>query len=197
MRWVALNGTAFVVAFLVAVALFGSGAGRRPAEIAAYYGDHGDRVRQIAGFYALGVAALFLVWFAGTLCRVLGAPIVLAAGTLTGALLLAAGALWTATAVTVQHEQVFVLDPNTHLIVEDAGFALFLAAMIGALGFVATASAAILRTGALPRTLGLLGFPVAASLAAAWYYLPLFALLAWVLAASLLLCFRRPPAARE
>jgi len=193
MRWVALNGTAFVVAFLVAVALFGSGAGRHPAEIAAYYGDHGDRIRQIAGFYALGVAVLFLVWFAGTLCRVLHAPLVLAAGTLTGALLLAAGALWTATAVTVQHEQVFVLDPNTHLIVEDAGFALFLAAMLAALGFVATASAAILRTRALPRTLGLLGFPVAASLAAAWYYVPLIALLAWVLAVSLLLCFRSRP----
>jgi hypothetical protein len=197
MRWVALNGTAFVVAFLVAVALFGSGAGRRSAEIASYYGDHGDRVRQIAGFYALGAAVLFLVWFAGTLCRVLHAPLVLAAGALTGALLLAADALWTTTAITVQHEQSFVLDPNTHLIVEDAGFALFLAAMLGALAFVATASAAIIRTGALPRALGLLGFPVAASLAAAWYYLPLFALLAWVLAASLLLCFGKRRAARE
>jgi hypothetical protein len=39
--------------------------------------------------------------------------------------------------------------------------------------------------------LGLIGFPIAASLAAAWYYLPLFALLAWILVASLLLCFRR------
>lgn len=39
--------------------------------------------------------------------------------------------------------------------------------------------------------LALIGFPVAASLTAAWYYLPLFALLAWILAVSLLLC-RRP-----
>jgi hypothetical protein len=61
--------------------------------------------------------------------------------------------------------------------------------MLGAMGFVASASVAILRTRRLPRILGALGFLVAASLAAAWYYLPLFALLAWVLAASLL-CLR-------
>lgn len=186
MRWEAVSGAAFVVFFLIAVLLFGSGAGRQPAEIAAYYGDHGDRVRQIAGFYTLAVAVLFFVWFASVLCRTLDAPLVLAAGTLTGALLLGADGLWAATAITVQHEEGFVLDPSTHLIVEDAGFALFLAAMLAAMGFVATASVAILRTRRLPSTLGVVGFLVAASLAAAWYYLPLFALLAWVLAVSLL-----------
>jgi hypothetical protein len=188
-RWVALSGTAFVVAFVIAVLLFGSGAGRQPTEIAAYYGDHGDRVRQIAGFYALGIAVLFFVWFSSFLCRTLDAPLVLAAGTLTGALLLGADGLWAATAITVQHERGFVLDPSTHLIIEDAGFALFLAAMLAAMGFVATASVAILRTRRLPTTLGLVGLLVAASLAAAWYYLPLFALLGWVLVTSLL-CLR-------
>jgi hypothetical protein len=188
-RWVALSGTAFVVAFVIAVLLFGSGAGRQPAEIAAYYGDHGDRVRQIAGFYALGIAVLFFVWFSSVLSRILDAPLVLAAGTLTGALLLGADGLWAATAITAQHERAFVLDPSTHLIIEDAGFALFLAAMLAAMGFVATASVAILRTRRLPTTLGVVGLLVAASLAAAWYYLPLFALLGWVLVTSLF-CLR-------
>jgi len=181
----ALSGTAFVAGVLLAIALFGSGAGREPAEIAAYYGNHGDRIRQIAGFYVLGVAVLFFVWFASVLGRTLDAPLVLATGILTATLLLGADALWAASAVTVQHEHGFVLDPSTHLIIEDAGFVFFLAAMLGAMGFVATASVAILRTRRLPRILGLLGFAVAASLAAAWYYLPLFALLAWILAASL------------
>src|SRR5436190_24005733 len=122
MRWVALSGTAFVVSALAAIALFGSGAGRRPSEIVAYYGNHGDRTRQIAGFYALGVGVLFFVWFAGVLGRTLDAPLILAAGTLTGALLFGADALWAATAVTVQHERGFVLDPNSHLLIEDAGF---------------------------------------------------------------------------
>jgi hypothetical protein len=196
MRWVALSGTGFVVLFVTAILLFGSGAGGQPAEIAAYYGDHGDRIRQIAGFYTLGVAVLLFVWFSNVLCRTLDAPLVLAAGTLTGALLLGADGLWAATAITVQHERSFVLDPNAHLIVEDAGFALFLAAMLGAMGFVATASVAILRTRRLPTIMGALGFVVAASLAAAWYYLPLFALLAWVLAASLL-CLRPRGVHRE
>jgi hypothetical protein len=175
---------------MLAIALYGSGAGRQPAEIVSYYGDHGDRVRQIAGFYVLAVGVVFLVWFAAILRSTLEAPFVLAAGTLTGALLLAADALWAATAITVQHEHGYVLEPATHLIVEDAGFAFFVAAMLSAMAFVGAVSIAILRTRALPITLGLIGLPVAASLAAAWYYLPLFALLAWILAVSLLLAFR-------
>src|SRR5438477_5397790 len=158
MRWMALSGAAFVAAFVAAVLLFGSGAGREPAEIVAYYASHADRVRQIAGFYALGVAGLLLVGFAAVLSSTLDAPLVLASGTLTGALLLGAGALWVATAITVQHEHGFTLDPNTHLIVEDAGFAFFLAAMLAAMAFVAVASIAILRTHALPPALGWIGF---------------------------------------
>jgi hypothetical protein len=86
-----------------------------------------------------------------------------------------------------------VLDPSTHLIVEDAGFALFLASMLAATGFVASASVAILRTRRLPRALGVVGLLVAANLAAAWYYVPLFALLGWVIVTSLL-CLRPRPA---
>ena len=190
MRWAALSGAAFVVLFAVAVALFGSGAGRQPAEIAAYYADHGDRVRQIAGFYTLGVAVLFLVWFSNILCRTLDAPLLPTWGALTGGLLLGADGLWAATAITVQHEQGFVLDPSTHLVVEDAGFAFFVAAMLAAMGLVATASVAILRTRRLPRALAFTGFPAAASLVGAWYYVPLFVFLAWVLATSAL-CTRR------
>jgi hypothetical protein len=175
--------------FVAAILLFGSGAGRQPVEIAAYYSDHEDRVRQIAGFYTLGVAVLFLVWFSSVLRHTLDSPLVLATGTMAGALLVGAGALWAATAITVQHERAFVLDPSTHLIVEDAGFALFLASMLAAMGFVASASVAILRTRRLPKTLGMVGLPVAASLAAAWYYVPLLLLLGWVLATSLL-CLR-------
>jgi hypothetical protein len=113
MRWVALSGAAFVIAFVIAILLFGSGAGRQPPEIAAYYADHGDRIRQIGAFYALGVAVLLFVWFSDVLCRTLEAPVVLAAGTVTGALLLGADGMWAATAITVQHERGFVLDPNT------------------------------------------------------------------------------------
>jgi hypothetical protein len=193
-RWAASSGIAFVVCFVAAVLLFGSGAGGRPAEIAAFYANHGDRTRQIVGFYVLGAGVLFFVWFAAVLCRALGAPLVLAAGVLTGALLLAADALWTATAVTVQHEPTFVLDPNAHLLIEDAGFVLFVAAMLAAMLLVVAASVAILRTRTLPAIVGVVGFPVAASLAASWYYLPVFPLLAWVTAVSLLLLAAPAPA---
>jgi hypothetical protein len=175
-----MSGIAFVVCFALAIALFGSGAGREPAGIAAYYASHGDLIRQIAEFYVLAIGVLFFLWFAAVLRDELEAPLVLVAGTLTGTLLLAADALWAATAITAQHEHPFLLNPNTHLIVEDAGFALF----------VAAASAAVLRTRVLPRIFGLIGFPIAASLAAAWYYLPVFGLLAWAGVASMLLAVR-------
>jgi hypothetical protein len=45
---VALSGAAFVVLALLAIALYGYGAGPQPAEIVAYYGNHGDRARQMA-----------------------------------------------------------------------------------------------------------------------------------------------------
>jgi hypothetical protein len=186
-RWSPLSGIAFVACFAVAVVLFGSGAGSQPAEIASYYASSGDRARQIAGFYVLAAGVLFFVWFASVLSRALAAPVVLATGAVTAALLLASDALWGATAVTVQHEHAFRLDPSTHLLVEDAGFVLFVAAMLVALGFVVAASVAALRTGALPRVLAIVGFPVAVSLAVSWYFLPVFALLAWVAAASVFL----------
>lgn len=189
MRWAAFSGIGFVVGFLAGIALFGAGAGSQPAEIAAYYSSHGHRVRQIAGFYVLGVSVLFFLWFVAVLCRKLGAPFVLAAGSLTAALLLAADSAWAATAVTVQHEPGFVLDPNTHLLVEDAGFVLFVASMLAAMLFVTVTSVAIVRTQALARLAGILGFPIAASLAASWYYLPVFAFLAWIAALSLMLAF--------
>jgi hypothetical protein len=61
--------------------------------------------------------------------------------------------------------------------------------MLAAMAFVVATSVAILRTRALPRAVGGAGFAVAASLAAAWYYLPLFALLAWTATLSLMLAF--------
>ena len=107
---------------MIAVLLFGSGAGRQPAEIAAY-----TETTEIASGRSrastLGIAVLFFVWFSNVLYRTLDAPLVLAAGTLAGALLLGADGLWAATAITVQHERVRSR-PSTHLIIEDAGFAL-------------------------------------------------------------------------
>lgn len=56
----------------------------------------------------MGIAVLCFVWFSSVLGRALDAPLVLAAGTLTGALLLGADMLWAATAITVQHERGFL-----------------------------------------------------------------------------------------
>jgi len=69
--------------------------------------------------------------------------------------------------------------------------------MLSAMALVAITSLAILRTRALPRFVAFVA--VAASLAFAWYYVPVFALLASTVALSLMLAFsplRRAPRPR-
>ena len=71
--------------------------------------------------------------------------------------------------------------------------------MLSAMALVAITSLAILRIRALPRFVAFVGFAVAASLAFAWYYVPVFALLASTVALSLMLAFsplRRAPRPR-
>jgi tetrahydromethanopterin S-methyltransferase subunit E len=99
MRWLALAGVAFVGCFAIAVLLYGSGAGSPSGEIAAYYAAPLNRLRQIAGFGALAVGAIFLMSYLAVLKHALIRDPLLAAiaqtsGAVSVALLSAANALW-------------------------------------------------------------------------------------------------------
>ena len=112
-----LSGLAFVVCFSGAAALYGSGAGDHAAEIAAYYSDHGDRMRRIAGFAVLLAGCVFLLLYVGRLCRSTGAGhAVSRSGIAATALLGLANALWAASAFTVETEPGYRIDPRTHLV---------------------------------------------------------------------------------
>jgi len=123
MRW---SGIAFVVCFVAAAATYGSGAGRSAAEIAAYYASPGDRARQIAGFGILLAGALCLILFVARL----PGTVPLVSGAATAVLLTGANALWAGSAFTAHVEGASHVDPNTHLMFEDTGFALFVAAAL-------------------------------------------------------------------
>ena len=122
MRRLGLTGVAFVVLFVAAVALYGSGAGS--SEIASYYAGFGNRMRQIGGFAVLLLGCLFLAVSVAVLIRsVVGAEplatVALVSGTCAVGLLAVANALWAATAFTVELEPAYRVDPETHLLIED------------------------------------------------------------------------------
>jgi hypothetical protein len=128
MRWLGLTGLAFVGLFVLAIVLYGNGAGSNPSQIVDYYASPASRMRQIAG----------------------------------------------------------------HLLIEDAAFVVVVSAMAIAIPFVAVISLAASASGELPRWFAVLGFIAVLGLAAAYWYLPLFAFLVWIASGSLLVWRRSP-----
>ena len=196
MRWLPLTGLAFAVCFALAVALYGSGAGSDPAAISAYYASSANRLRQIGGFAALLAGCVFLLGYVVVLVSAIvrNEPLRTIA-LLSGAgavLLLAVGnALWAASAFVAEIERDYRINPQTHLLIEDAGFAVVVSAMAIAIPFVLSVSLAALRSRALPRWFALLGGLAAVGLAAAYWYLPLSAFLVWIACGSVLLARQR------
>jgi hypothetical protein len=181
-------GVGFVACFTAAAVLYGSGAGTTVEEIAAFYASQSDRARQIAGFAVMLVALVALLIFVAELHKALHGPgLMLVSGTVTGCLLIAANALWAASAFTVELEPGYVIDPRSHLLVEDAGFVLFVSSAVAAIPLVAATSVAILRRRLARRWFGWAGVPVSAALAVSYWFEAYLAFLAWVAGAAILI----------
>ena len=175
--------------FVVAAVLYGNGAGRGAEEIVAYYALPADRLAQIEGFAVLTVAlAAFAVFVASVSAQV--APdepfssLILAAGVATLVCLLVANTLWASSAFTYVIEREYVIDPKTHLLFEDSGFAFLVAGGVMGAAFVAATSLAMARTAGFPRWLPWLGLPAGVALLAVYWYLPLFLFFVWIVAVS-------------
>lgn len=193
-RLAALSGIGFVACFAAAAALYGSGAGSGPSEITAYYASSGDRARQIAGFAVLLAGCVLLLVFVGRLARAAGVGYAaLGSGIAATALLALANALWAASALTVELEQGYRIDPRTHLLVEDAAFAVLVTASALAIPFVVASSVRAVRGSVFPRWFMPLGGLAALGLATAYWYLPLAAFLLWIAAGSVLLALEDLP----
>jgi hypothetical protein len=177
-RGCAFAGLAFVALFAAGAAVYGSGAGSSDAEIAAYYASHHNRLHQLLGFGLVAAAGVLLAVFAAGF-----APrVAIVGGVLSAALLLVANALWAASAFTVELEPGYVVDPRTHLLFEDGGFACFVSAAAAAIPLVIGVS--LERT--TPRWLAGFGLVAAVGLALSYFYFPFFVFLAWVACASAL-----------
>jgi hypothetical protein len=180
-----LGGIGFVAAFVGGAIVYGSGAGSTDAEITSYYASHDNRLHQLVGFALIVVAIVLFVVFVAGLADVLPqrrAVVAYLSGGCAAALLFAANALWAASALTVELESGYRIEPRTHLLLEDAGFALFVSAAAVAIPLVA----AVALSEAYARWFALAGMVVVLALAASYWYFPFFAFLAWVALAAVL-----------
>jgi hypothetical protein len=180
-----VGGIGFVAAFVAGVVAYGSGAGSSDTEIVAYYASHANRLHQIVGFALITVAVVLFVVFVAGLRDVLPpdrSVVAFISGGCAAAVLLGANALWAASALTVELESGYRIDPRTHLLVEDAGFALFVSAAAVAVPLVAVVS----LSAAYARWFALAGIVVALALATSYWYFPFSLFLAWVVVAAVL-----------
>ena len=176
--------------FVVGATLYGSGAGRDSDEIVAYYSQQANRLAQIEGFAIVTAGLVLLAAFVAGLRAVAThsepwSSLMFGSGMATVVCLVMANTLWASSAFTTVIERGYVIDPRSHLLLEDSGFTFLVAA--GAMGaaFVAATSLGVLRDRLLPTWLAWLGVPVAVALLAVYWYLPLFAFLVWIVLASI------------
>jgi hypothetical protein len=202
-QWAALAGLAFVVLYVAAFAL-GIDVGDSDREILDYYGDSGNRAKEIVAFFLISGAALAFVVFANGLRSLIAraeqgtAPLAALAwaGTACAVLVLVGNAVSRATAFAAMDDE-FQLDPNARRLVEDVGYVLFVSGALVAILLVVAVSLAALRHGVLPRWLGWVGFPAAALLTLAIAFVGFLVFVAWVVAVSAGLALRRSPATAE
>jgi hypothetical protein len=196
-RQTSLAGFGFVVSFIAGLALVNNpDTDSSPARFHAYYLDSGNRTQLIAAAGLLSVSALAWVLFAGGLRERLaseGAGRVVTAASAAGAALIGVTAtLLAVIPVAMTTSSAPVPGADIARFVPIAGYvALTFFAMPMAALAVAAVSADVLRARLLPRWLGWSGLVAAVLLLASFAFFPMFALILWVLAASVTLG-RRP-----
>jgi len=201
-RWAPLGGIIFVVLMVIGAGLLGDhpDPDAPDQEIADYLGDSGNHTRNIIGAYVWVLAGVGLLWFlthlrgvlrsaeggAGTLSN-LG----FGAGLIFTALLMASSAAIAAVAGAIEFRDAPDIDPDFVRVLPQMGYAmLLLGGGFTAIVLVLTTSVISLQTGVFPQWLAWLGVLAAIILLFAIIFLPMIALLIWVLAMSVVLLMR-------
>jgi hypothetical protein len=196
-RWAPIAGIAFVVLFVAGVSL---SVGNIPSaddsaqKIANFYNDKGNRAQVIIGAYLLWLAGVFFIWFLASLrtrlLAVEGAPgrltsIVFGSGLVFVAMLMVAAACFASIAGDITFgDEKFVSVDGARFIPELGYPILLIGGAFAAIAMIDMASILIVRTGVLPRWIGWFGFFAAVALLFAVIFIPILALLLWVLFVS-------------
>lgn len=195
-RWGAIFGVLFVAGLLAGFVAFDlPGHDDGDDRVTAFYADGGNRARVMLGAACFGVAGLSFLGFAACLAAVTTsrdrdghlASLILAGATAFMVLLFAAAAAQVPTyALSIDAFD----EPESQLTratIPHIGWSLMLFAFLAAGLVCACASQAILRSGTLPRWLAYTGFATAALMVVAIFFMPIFALPLWTLAAAVAL----------
>jgi hypothetical protein len=202
-RWAALTGALFVVLWVTAYLILGSTveSGNSDAEISAYFADEGQRARGvIALFVLLGASLPFIIFLSVLRARLAqgedGAAVWATAALGAG---LVSTALWTVAATLYVLPYLewgsstgrYQLDLDTYRLLSNAGFIAWVGAGTIMSILVLATSVLGIRARVIPRWLSWVGFAVAVSLLASFLVIPVIVLLAWLLAVSVTLVWRR------
>jgi len=202
-RWAPLGGIIFVVLMLLGVFLLGDhpDPDAPDQEINDYLSDGGNHTRNIIGAYVWVLAGVGFLWFLTQLRSVLrsaegGAGTLsnlgFGAGIIFTALLMASAAAISAVAGAVEFRDAPDIDPDFVRILPQLGYGMFLfGGGFTAIVLVLTTSIVTLQTGVFPPWLAWLGFVAAFALLFAIIFLPMLALLIWVLVVSAVLLGQR------
>jgi hypothetical protein len=170
--------------------------------VSEFWSDSGNRRLLLLGALAMSLAGVALLWFLGSLRVVLrraeGEParlatIAFSGGVVLTALLFAKNAIEGGLALALEFEQGFTLDPDVFRALNAVFLGLLIHEGLAAAVLVGAASLLVLRTRVFPRWLGWAGLAVAVVALLSWLIpgVPLVLVLAWILAASVLM-LRRP-----
>ena len=202
-RWAPLGGIIFIVLLVIGVGLLGDhpDPDAPEQEITDYLGDSGNHTRNIIGAYLWVLAGVGFLWFLTQLRSVLRSAeggsgtlsnLGFGAGLIFTALLMTSGATIAAVAGAVEFRDAPDIDPGFVRVLPQMGYAmLLLGGGFSAIVLVLTTSVISLQTAVFPQWLAWLGVVAAIVLLFAIIFLPMVALLVWVLAVSIVLLMRR------
>jgi hypothetical protein len=170
--------------------------------VTEFWSDSGNRRLLLLADIAVGLAGVALLWFLGSfrvvLRRAEGEPARLATiafvgGVVLATLLFVKNAIEGGIALALEFEQGFTLDPDVFRALNAVFLGLLIHEGLAAAVLVGAASLLVLRTRVFPRWLGWAGLAVAVIALLSWLIpgLPLVLVLAWILAASIVM-LRRP-----
>jgi hypothetical protein len=201
-RWTPLGGIVFVVLLLLGTFLIGDhpDPDASEQEILDYLGDSDVHTQNIIGLYVWVLAGVGLLCFLSRLRAILRAAeggtgtlsnLGFAAGVVFTALLMAGSAVIAAVAGAIEFRDAPDLDPDFVRVLPQMGYTMFLVGGgFSAIVLVLTTSVLTLQTGVFPQWLAWLGFVAAFVLLFAVIFVPMIALLIWVLAVSAMLLMR-------
>jgi len=193
-RWDYVSGILFVVLFVVAF-LLTDDSGDTPAEVQSFYTDSGNQTKLFVAFFFFLAAMLSFLWFLGTLRGDLfrseggdGSLTSVAFGSgLIFTTLMTAGLTLLISPAFMASDDKFTFDPNTADFMQDAGYGLFVAALIFASLLLLATSLVSYRTRLLPMWLAWVSVPAAIALLFGVFFFPVIVLLVWVLLVSVVM----------